>query len=46
MTILRDLGEGLILRRATMADTDKLVEFNMAVHGDVDVPGDRERLGA
>lgn len=46
MTILRDLGDGLILRRATLADTDKLAEFNMAIHGDVDAPGDRERLGA
>ncbi len=42
----RDLGDGLILRRATIADTDKLVEFNMNIHGDVDTPGDRERLGA
>lgn len=46
MTLLRDLGDGLILRRATVADTEKLVEFNMAIHGDVDTPGDRERLGA
>jgi hypothetical protein len=45
-TLLRDLGEGLILRRATLEDTHKLVEFNMAIHGDVDTPGDRERLGA
>ena len=46
MTLPRDLGDGLILRRATLADTDKLAEFNMAIHGDVDAPGDRERLGA
>lgn len=44
-TFLRDLGEGLRLRRATVDDTASLVEFNMAIHGDVDTPGDRERLG-
>lgn len=37
--ILRDLGDGLILRRATLADADKLIEFNMNIHGEVDMPG-------
>lgn len=32
-TILRDLGNGLILRRSTSADADALAEFNGRVHG-------------
>ena len=32
--IIRDLGDGLILRRATMADAEALVEFNSRVHSD------------
>jgi GNAT superfamily N-acetyltransferase len=32
--ILRDLGEGLILRRSTSKDTEALVEFNSRVHSD------------
>lgn len=34
-TILRDLGNGLILRRSTLADTEKLVEFNSKIHSDL-----------
>ena len=34
-TILRDLSDGLILRRSTIADTEKLVEFNSKVHSEV-----------
>ena len=30
--IIRDLGEGLVLRRATPADTEALVRFNCAIH--------------
>jgi len=30
--IIRDLGDGLVLRRATPADTEALVRFNCAVH--------------
>lgn len=32
--IIRDLGEGLVLRRATPEDTEKLVAFNAEVHRD------------
>jgi hypothetical protein len=31
-SIIRDLGDGLALRRATPADTEKLVAFNAEVH--------------
>lgn len=31
-TIIRDLGDGLVLRRATPADTDNLVAFNAEIH--------------
>ncbi len=31
--ILRELGDGLVMRRATAADTESLAEFNAAVHG-------------
>ncbi len=33
-TYLRDLGDGLILRRATRADTDALADFDARVHSD------------
>jgi hypothetical protein len=46
LNLLRNLGDGLILRRAAIADAEKLIEFNQNTHGDVDTPGDRERLGA
>lgn len=32
--ILHDLGDGLILRRSTPADADRLAEFNGRIHGD------------
>jgi hypothetical protein len=32
-TVRRDLGDGLILRRATAEDTDALVAFNAALFG-------------
>ena len=32
--ILRDLGNGLILRRSTIADTEKLVNFNSKIHSE------------
>ncbi|MGB0386247.1 MAG: GNAT family N-acetyltransferase [Ardenticatenaceae bacterium] len=35
-TFLRDLGDGLILRRATVADTEALVAFNARIHGSPD----------
>ncbi len=34
-TVIRDLGEGLILRSATPDDVDKVAEFNSRVHSDV-----------
>lgn len=34
--ILRDLGDGLILRRSTAADAEKLAEFNSFIHGNPD----------
>ncbi len=33
-TILKDLGDGLILRRSTPADADLLAEFNSIIHSD------------
>lgn len=33
-SVIRDLGEGFILRSATAADTDALAEFNGHVHSD------------
>ena len=35
--VLRDLGDGLVLRRAAVEDTEALVEFNALVHG---LPGE------
>lgn len=32
-TILRDLGNGLVMRRATREDADALSEFNAKIHG-------------
>lgn len=32
--LLQDLGDGLILRRSTPADADKLAEFNSLIHSD------------
>jgi hypothetical protein len=33
-TILRDLGNGLVMRKATSADADTLSEFNTDIHGE------------
>jgi hypothetical protein len=41
--ILRDLGKGLLMRRATREDADALSEFNANIHGGDD---DAERRGA
>jgi hypothetical protein len=32
--VIRDLGEGLVLRRATAADEETLVAFNRKIHGE------------
>ncbi|MEW6029440.1 MAG: GNAT family N-acetyltransferase [Chloroflexota bacterium] len=42
--ILRDLGDGLILRRATSADADALADFNGGIHGED--PADEVRVAA
>jgi hypothetical protein len=39
-TILRDLDNGLVLRRSTPDDAEALAEFNRAVHADDDADGD------
>ena len=43
-TILRDLGNGLIMRRSTPEDADALSEFNGKIHGDD--PLDAQRVAA
>jgi len=43
--ILRDLGNSLVLRRATLADTEKLVEFNSKVHSDLGPEKPDTRVG-
>jgi hypothetical protein len=39
----KDLGNGLILRRSSKADSEKIAEFNGRIHGDDDA--DRYRVG-
>jgi hypothetical protein len=39
----RDLGNGLVLRRSSKADGERLAEFNARIHGDDDA--DRYRVG-
>ena len=43
-TILRDLGDGLVLRHATPADAEALAAFNSRIHSDSDEPD--LRIGA
>jgi hypothetical protein len=43
-TILRDLGNGLILRRSTAEDAETLAEFNSKIHGDDEL--DAQHLAA
>ena len=38
-TILRDLGNGLIMRRSTSADAEALAEFNRLIHSDNEQDG-------
>jgi hypothetical protein len=45
-TVLRDLGDGLILRRTTPADTEALVAFNSWIHGNIEQEKPDERVGA
>jgi GNAT superfamily N-acetyltransferase len=42
---IRDLGDGLVLRRATPSDTEALVAFNSEVHQDPGVSGPEEYVG-
>ena len=44
--ILRDLGDGLIMRRSTPADADALAEFNKMIHRDEDVVEPDETVAA
>lgn len=40
-TILRDLGNGLVVRRSTPEDADALAKFNAEIHGDNEADGQR-----
>jgi hypothetical protein len=42
---LRELGNGLILRRSTPADTEKLVEFNSKIHSEMGLETPDKRVG-
>lgn len=42
--ILRDLGDGLVMRRSTAQDADALAEFNGNIHGENET--DRQRVAA
>ena len=43
-TILRDLGNGLVMRRSTPADAQALSDFNGKIHGENDA--DAQRVAA
>jgi hypothetical protein len=45
-SILRNLGGGLILRRAVPEDTEELVDFNARIHSDAGPEHPDERVGA
>ena len=45
-TIIRELGDGLILRRSSAADADKLVEFNGNLHREPGAEGPEEHVAA
>jgi hypothetical protein len=44
--IIRDFGDGLVLRRATREDTEALVTFNARIHGNLEKGERDERVGA
>jgi len=44
--LLRELEDGLVLRRSTAADADKLAEFNGIIHSDDGPEKPEERIGA
>ena len=43
-TIVRDLGNGLVMRRATAEDADAVAAFNGKIHGENEV--DKQRVAA
>lgn len=45
-TLPRDLGDGLVLRHATLADTQALADFNAHIHRDHDASEPNARVGA
>lgn len=45
-TILRDMGNGLVLRRSTLQDAEALAEFNATIHSDDGPEKPDERLAA
>jgi len=45
-TIIRELGDGLILRRSSAADADRLVEFNGNLHREPGAEGPEEHVAA
>jgi hypothetical protein len=45
-TILCELGEGLVLRRSTIADADALFDFNSRIHSEDGPEKPDERIGA
>lgn len=44
--IIKELGDGLILRRATRGDTQALIDFNAKIHSDDGPDQPDERIGA
>ena len=44
-TVIRDLGNGLILRRSTPQDADELAQFNAWIHGDRSANRLEEKVG-
>jgi len=46
LTIPRDLGDGLILRRATLQDSQALAAFNARIHSEADDGKPNELVGA
>jgi hypothetical protein len=46
VTLYRDLGDGLVLRSATVADSEALVDFNARIHSDDGADKPDERIAA
>jgi hypothetical protein len=44
--IIRELGNGLVLRRVTREDTEALVAFNERIHGNIETGELEKRVGA